>query len=73
MAEFRFGDTLRKVRKKKGLTIEDAAGDADVASDRLQRMEARDANFNRWLRDADSVAAALGVKLVDVIEESRVR
>lgn len=68
---FRMGATLRRLRTGK-FNLEDAAGEADFYTSKLQRMETRDERINQNLTDLDKMAGVLGLSLSELIEEARV-
>lgn len=75
-AKYRVGMVIRRLREGRPAghaSIEATAWDAGLSStDRLQRMEVRDDNLNKWLADLDRVAMLFGLTLPQLIERARV-
>ncbi len=71
-AAFDVGGTIRRLRQGK-YNLEDAAGEADIRTNRLQRIETKSDRLNRALEDVEKVARVLGMTLHDLIEKARVR
>lgn len=69
--KYEIGACIRRLREGK-FTIEEAAGEADIGTSRLQRIETKDRILNQYLTDIEQVASALGTNLSDLIRKARV-
>lgn len=76
---YSIGECVRRIRRSRprrggGIyTIELAAGDAGIPTQRLRLIEAKDRLLNGYISDLERVATALGMTLPALLEESRVR
>lgn len=69
--KYEVGACIRRLRDGK-FTIEEAAGEADIGTSRLQRIETKDRILNQYLTDIEDVAMVLGLSLSDLIKEARI-